>query len=221
MIEYYDIFIKLIFPALIETIYMVFFSGFFSIIIGIFIGIILYVTDKDNIMENYYLNKILGTIINIGRSIPFVVLIIAVFPLSRFIVGTSIGSTAAIVPLTIAAFPFVARIVEGNLKEVDKGVIEASISFGATNFQIITKVLLPEAIHNIVNSITLTLISIIGYSAMAGMVGGGGLGDIANRYGAQRYRLDILIITIIILVLLVQIIQILGNLVSKKLNKTI
>jgi len=219
MIQYLDIIKTLIFPALLETIYMVFFSGLFSIVIGILLGIILYVTHKGGIMENYYLNKILSCIVNLGRSIPFVILIIVVFPLSRFIVGTSIGSTAAIVPLTIASIPFVARLVEGNLQDVDKGIIEASISLGATNLQIITKVLIPESMHNIVHTITITLINIIGYSAMAGLVGGGGLGDVANRYGAQRYRIDVLIITIIAFVILVQFIQILGSFISNKLNK--
>lgn len=221
MIEYIYITKVLIFPALIETIYMVFLSGIFSIIIGIFLGIILYVTQKGGLMENLYTNKILGMVINIGRSIPFVVLIILVLPLSRLMLGSSIGSTAAVIPLTIAAIPFVARLIESDLKEVDKGVIEVAVSFGATNFQILTKVLLPESISSVVQSITITLINIIGYSAMAGLVGGGGLGDIANRYGVQRYRLDVLIITIIVLVVLVQVIQVAGNLIAYKLNKRI
>jgi D-methionine transport system permease protein len=207
--------INLILPSILETVYMVFFSSFFSIIIGILLGITLYVTEKNNIMENIFVNKILSLIVNTGRSIPFVIIIIATFPLARIITGSGIGVTAAIVPLTIAAFPFVSRIVHSSLKEIDKGVVEASISMGASNLQIITKVLLFEAAQSIINGITLTVISILGYSAMAGMVGGGGLGDVANRYGAQRYRVDIIIIIIIIMVIMVQIIQVFGDFISK------
>lgn len=210
---------KIILPAFNETLYMVFLSSLFSIILGIFIGIILYVTEKGSILENKPLNKILGIIINIGRSVPFVILMIAVFPLSKFIVGTTLGSKAAIVPLTVAAIPFVARMIEASLKEIDKGVIEASISMGATEMQIIYKVLIPESISSIMSTITTTIISIIGYSAMAGTIGGGGLGSIAITYGYQRYRNDILIISIVLMVILVQIVQTIGSILSKKLNK--
>ena len=210
---------KLILPAFSETLYMVFFSSLISIVIGIIIGIILYVTEKDSILENKFLNKILGVIINIGRSIPFVILMIAVFPLSKFIVGTTLGSKAAVVPLSVAAIPFVARMIEACLKEIDKGVVEASISMGANEFQIIYKVLIPESISAIISTITTTIISIIGYSAMAGTIGGGGLGSIAITYGYQRYRTDILIISVILMVILVQIVQIVGNILGKKLNK--
>ena len=210
---------KIILPAFNETLYMVFLSSLFSIILGIFIGIVLYVTEKGSILENKVLNKVLGIIVNIGRSVPFVILMIAVFPLSKFIVGTTLGSKAAIVPLTVAAIPFVARMIEASLKEIDKGVIEASISMGASEMQIIYKVLIPESISSIISTITTTIISIIGYSAMAGTIGGGGLGSIAITYGYQRYRNDILVISVILMVILVQIVQTVGNMLGKKLNK--
>lgn len=209
----------IILPAFNETVYMVFFSSLFSIIIGLVIGIVLYATDKGNILENSYINKIVGTIVNIGRSVPFVIMMIAVFPLSKFIVGTSIGSTASIVPLTVAAAPFVARVIETSLKELDKGIIEASISMGASETQIITKVMLPETAPSIIAGITITIINIIGYSAMAGTIGGGGLGDVAVRYGYERFRTDILIISVIIMVVMVQVIQCIGNFFANKFNK--
>ncbi len=210
---------KIVLPSLNETLYMVFFSSLFSILLGIIIGVILYITEKDGILENIFINRVLGVIINIGRSIPFVILMIAVFPLSKFIVGTVLGSKAAIVPLTVAATPFVARMIESCLKEIDKGVVEASISMGASEWQIIYKVLIPESISSIMSTITTTIISIIGYSAMAGTIGGGGLGSIAITYGYQRYRDDILIISVVLMVILVQIVQTIGNILCKKLNK--
>lgn len=210
---------KIILPAFNDTLYMVFFSSFFAIIFGIIIGITLYVTEKDNILQNKVINNVLGIIVNIGRSVPFVILMIAIFPLSKFIVGTTLGSKSAIVPLTVAAIPFVARMIESSLKEIDKGVIEASISMGANEWQIIHKVLIPESISSIISTITTTVISIIGYSAMAGTIGGGGLGSIAITYGYQRYRNDILIISVVLMVILVQIVQTIGNFFSRKLNK--
>lgn len=210
---------QIVLPALNDTLYMVFFSSLFSVILGIIIGIILYVTEKGGILENKFINRFLGIIVNIGRSVPFVILMIAVFPLSKFIVGTTLGSKAAIVPLTVAAIPFVARMIESSLKEIDKGVIEASISMGANEWQIIYKVLIPESISSIISTITTTIISIIGYSAMAGTIGGGGLGSIAITYGYQRYRDDILIISVVLMVILVQIVQTIGNILCKKLNK--
>lgn len=218
-IQYLQELKDIILPAFNETVYMVFFSSLFSIIIGLVIGIVLYVTDKGNILENSYINKIVGTIVNIGRSVPFVIMMIAVFPLSKFIVGTSIGSTASIVPLTVAAAPFVARVIETSLKELDKGIIEASISMGASETQIITKVMLPETAPSIIAGITITIINIIGYSAMAGTIGGGGLGDVAVRYGYERFRTDILIISVIIMVVMVQVIQCIGNFFANKFNK--
>ncbi len=217
--DYFELFNKLVIPATFDTLYMVFFSSIFTIIFGLILGIVLYITAKDSIYEMPVLNEVLNFIVNVGRSIPFVILMIAVFPLSKFIVGTVIGSTATIVPLTIASIPFVARVIQNALSELDKGVIEAAMSFGASNFEIIFKVLIPETAPSIVNGITLTIISIIGYSAMAGYVGGGGLGDVAIRYGFIRYRLDILYTTIIIMVILVQIVQVIGNIISAKLDK--
>ncbi len=210
---------RMIIPALYDTIYMVSLSSFFSIFFGLIIGIILYVTKKGNILENNLINSILGTIINIGRSVPFVILMIAVFPLSKLIVGTTIGSTASIVPLTVASIPFVARMIETALSEIDHGIIEASISMGASELEIIFKVLLPETISGIISAITTTIISIIGYSAMAGTIGGGGLGNVAIAYGYQRFRNDLLIVSIILMIILVQIVQTIGNYLSKKYNK--
>lgn len=210
---------SIIVPAFNETIYMIFFSSLFSVVIGVCCGILLYITQKGNILENKIINNILGIIVNIGRSVPFVILMIAVFPLSKFIVGTSIGSTASIVPLTVAAIPFVARVIETSLNELDKGIIEASISMGATEFQIISKVMIPEAAPSIISGITITIINIIGYSAMAGTIGGGGLGDVAVRYGFERFRTDILIVSVVIMIIMVQIIQVIGNFFSRKFDK--
>lgn len=211
--------IELLIPSLGETLYMVFFSTLFSVIIGTVLGIILVITDKGHILERPTVNRILGSIINVMRSIPFIILIVAIFPLSRFIVGTTIGSTAAIVPLSIAAAPFVARVVESSLKEVSFGIIEASISVGATVPQIIFNVMLPEALPSLILGLTLTIINIIGYSAMAGAIGGGGLGDLAIRYGYQRFQTDVLVATIIVLVVMVEIIQLAGNLLAAKFDK--
>jgi len=212
-----DRIISLLLPAFNETIYMVLFSMIFSLFIGIPIGILLYITKSDNILPMNKLNKILDLIVNIGRSFPFIILMILVLPISRFIVGTTIGSTASIVPLSISAAPFVARIIEGAVSEVDRGIIEASISLGASKFEIITKVLIPEALPSLVHGITLTIINLIGYSAMAGVIGGGGLGDVAIRYGYQRFQVDIMIISVISIIILVQIVQFTGNSIVSKI----
>lgn len=217
--KYIEELTKVLLPALKDTLYMVGLSSLFSVIIGSIIGVFLYVSAKDNIMENRIVNSILGTIVNIGRSVPFVILLIAVFPLSKLIVGTTIGCKASVVPLTVAAAPFVARMIETALQELDKGVIEASLSMGASSWQIISRVMLPEAAPGIVSGITITIINIIGYSAMAGTIGGGGLGDVAIRYGFLRFRNDYLWLSVIIMVILVQIIQLIGNVIAKKLNK--
>lgn len=210
---------RFIIPSTKETLYMVFWSSLFTIILGLIIGVILYVTAKDSIKPMPTLYKILSLIVNIGRSIPFVILVFALFPLSKIIVGTIIGPTATIVPLTIASIPFFSRIIENALSELDKGVIEAATSFGASNFEIIFKVLIPETAPSIVNGISLTIISIIGYSAMAGCIGGGGLGDLAIRYGFIRTEYTILYLSLIVMVLLVQIVQLIGNIISKQLDK--
>ncbi len=213
--------IEILLPATIDTLYMVFITTIFSTIFGFIIGILLYITQKDGLVKNkQYIYNVLSAIVNVGRSIPFVIIIIAVFPLSRFIVGTSLGRDAAIVPLVVASTPFIARLVETAFNEVNKGVIEVAITSGASVWQIVYKVLIPETIHLQVSNITTACISIIGYSAMAGIVGGGGLGDVANRYGLQRFRNDILIYTIILLVLIVYIIQFFGTIITKKVDKS-
>lgn len=219
LIDYIKTTYTLIGPSLFETLYMVFFSTLFSIILGAPIGVILVITEKGHIWEKPSLNKILSTIVNIMRSLPFIILIITLFPLSRLIVGTAIGSTAAIVPLSIAAAPFAARVIESSLKEISWGLIEASLSLGASVKQIIFKVLIREAMPSLVLGITIVTINIIGYSAMAGAIGGGGLGDLAIRYGYLRFKTDILIITIIILIILVELIQNTGRIISSRINR--
>lgn len=211
--------INLLLPALGETIYMVFFSTLFSLIFGVPLAILLVITSKDNLWENNKINSALGVLINCLRSFPFIILMILIFPVSRILVGTTIGSTAAIVPLSIAATPFVARVIEGALKEVDKGLIHASLSLGASNWEIITKVLIPESVPQLINGVTIIIISLIGYSAMAGAIGGGGLGDVAIRYGYLRFKTDIMIYSVVIIVVLVQGIQNCGNSIVEKIKK--
>lgn len=211
--------IDLLIKSFFETCYMVVTSTVMATVIGIPLGVILTVTRKDHILPNAAVNSILGAIVNATRSTPFIILMVAIIPLTRIIVGSSIGTTAAIVPLTISAAPFIARIIESSLLEINPGVIEAAQAMGASPMQIITKVLLPEALHSIVLGVTLAIISLIGYSAMAGALGGGGLGDLAIRYGYQRFQLDAMITTVIILIIMVQAMQSFGNWMSKKLNK--
>lgn len=210
---------EIIVKALIETLKMVIVSTTLSVIIGFIPAIILTVTAKDGLKPNKMVYNTLDFIVNTLRSFPVLILMVIVIPLTRFLVGKSIGTDAAIVPLTIAAAPFVARIIESSLREVDKGVIEASKSFGASNIQIIFKVMLKESIPSIISGITLTVISIVGYSAMAGTIGGGGLGDVAIRYGYQRWQIDVMIGTCVVLIILVQSIQLIGNYFYNKLSK--
>ena len=198
---------SMILDSTLETLYMVFFSTLFSLIMGFPIGILLVITKEGNILEKPRLNKILEMIINTLRSFPFIILMICLFPLSRIIVG----STAAIVPLSISAAPFVARMIEGALNEVDRGLIEASSSMGASNSTIILKVMIPETMPHIIHGITVTVISLIGFSAMAGTIGAGGLGDLAIRFGYQRFKTDIMIYSVIVIILLVQVLQSFGN----------
>lgn len=202
---------SMILDSTLETLYMVFFSTLFSLIMGFPIGILLVITKEGNILEKPRLNKVLEMIINTLRSFPFIILMICLFPLSRIIVGTTIGSTAAIVPLSISAAPFVARMIEGALNEVDRGLIEASSSMGASNSTIILKVMIPETMPHIIHGITVTVISLIGFSAMAGTIGAGGLGDLAIRFGYQRFKTDIMIYSVIVIILLVQVLQSFGN----------
>lgn len=210
--------LEILLPAFNKTIIMVFFSTLFSVILGFIPAIALIVAAPKGLKPNKIIYNTLDSIINILRSFPFLILMVAIVPFTKLIVGKSIGTEAAIVPLTVAAAPFVARIIESALKEVDPGVVEAAKSFGASNKQIIFKVMLKEAIPSIISGLTLTIISIIGYSAMAGTVGGGGLGDVAIRYGYQRYQTDVMIVTVIILVIIVQALQTLGNYLYKKLS---
>ena len=212
--------IELLIKSFWETGYMVVASTVLASLIGIPLGIILTVTRNGHILPNAVINSVLGVIVNATRSPPFIILMVAIIPLTRMLVGSSIGTTAAIVPLTISAAPFIARVIESSLLEIDHGVIEAAQSMGASPMQIIYKVLLPEALHSIVLGITLAVIALIGYSAMAGVLGGGGLGDLAIRYGYQRFQPDVMIVTVVILILMVQLIQFIGDTLSKKLNKT-
>ena len=206
--------------ATLQTLFMVFFSAVFSVILGLPLGVLMCVTDSVcNIMPMPVLNKVLNRIVDVLRSFPFLILMIILFPLSRLIIGTTIGPQATIVPLSIAAAPFVARIIETSLKGLDSGVIQAAKSMGSTNWQIITKVMLPECLPSLVDGFTLTVINLIGYSAMAGTVGGGGLGDLAIRYGYQRFRVDILFVSVVVILILVALIQMTGNMVSKALLK--
>lgn len=209
---------SLLFNASLETIYMVTIASIIAVLAGLPLGIFLYGTRKGNILEHKQLNRALSIIVNMTRSIPFIILMIAVVPFTRFIVGTSIGTNAAIVPLSLAAMPFIARVIENALLEVDKGLIEAAIAMGATSWQIISKVLLPEAMGGMINGLTLTIISLIGYSAMAGAVGGGGLGDLAIRYGYQRFDTKIMLMTIVIMVCFVQLIQWAGSDLAKRVT---
>ncbi|HHW07286.1 MAG TPA: ABC transporter permease [Clostridia bacterium] len=202
-----------------ETLYMVSVSTLVAYIFGIPLGIILVITSPGHITENRFINAVLGVIVNIFRSIPFIILAVFLIPFTRWIVGTFIGTTAMIIPLSVAAIPFVARMVESSLKEIPWGVIEAALAMGASPMQIIRKVLIPESKPSLVLGATITTITLIGYSAMAGFVGGGGLGDIALRYGFYRYETELMFIVIIVLILLVQALQMIGDLVASRLDK--
>ena len=201
-----------------QTLYMVFGSTLFSVILGFVPAIILVLTAPDGLKPNKVIYQVLDFIVNTFRSFPFIILLILVIPVTRAIVGTSLGSTAAIVPLTISAIPFVARVIESALRSVDSGLIEAAKSFGASDMQIIVHVYFKEAFPSILSGIILTMISIIGYTAMAGSVGGGGLGDVAIRRGYQAYNLNYLFVTSLILIVIVQIIHNIGNYLYKKLS---
>ncbi len=205
--------------AAIDTIYMVGFATIFTIIFGLPLGILLVITDKNGLAPLPFLNKTIGTIVNMARSLPFIILLVLVIPFTRLVIGTTIGATAAIVPLSLAAIPFFARIAETSLREVDKGLIEAAQAMGCTICQIIFKVLIPESISSLVLGVALTIISLIGYSAMAGAIGGGGLGDLAIRYGYQRYETEVMIATVILLIAIVQVIQLLGDRMAQKMAR--
>ena len=205
--------------ALGETIYMVIVSMAISSAIGVPLGVLLHVTSKGEILDAPMVNRTVGAAVNAVRSIPFIILMVAIIPLTRLIVGSAIGTTAAMVPLVIASIPFIGRQVETTLREVPHGLIEAALSMGATPMQIILRVLLPESMPGIVSQLTTVVIALVGESAMAGAIGGGGLGDLAIRYGYQRFRPDIMIATVIILIVLVQLVQLAGNHLAARLNK--
>ncbi|MGI0529433.1 methionine ABC transporter permease [Treponema socranskii] len=216
-----DKIIILVRDAAAQTAVMVVFSTLFSLLLGLPLGILLCTSDpQSGIRPRPALYQILTRIVNALRSFPFIILMIVLFPLSRVIVGTSIGTKATIVPLSIAAAPFVARIIESALKEVDKGVVQAARAMGSTTMQIIFKVLIPEALPSLIDGVTLTVINVIGYSAMAGAIGGGGLGDLAIRYGYQRFRSEIMAIAVIVILLMVELIQMLGTALSHKVAAT-
>ena len=211
--------IKMLLDGTIDTLYMTLVSTLFGYVVGLPVGVLLTISDKDGIAPNKVLYRILDIIVNIMRSIPFLILLILVIPLTKFIVGKSYGSSATIVPLVIAAAPFIARMVESSLKEVDKGVIEAAQSMGASNLTIIWKVMLAEARPSLLVGVTIVIGTILGYSAMAGTVGGGGLGDIAIQYGYYRYQFGIMIVTVILLVAIVQVFQFVGMRIASRLDR--
>lgn len=213
--------INMLLKGIWETVYMVFLSSALSYVIGIPLGIAMVITDKEGIHPVPFFNKVLGLVINILRSIPFIILLIMVMPFTRLIVGKIIGSNATIVPLVIAAAPYIGRMVESSLKEVDAGVIEAAKSMGASTWQIIVKVLLPEAKPSLLLGAAISVTTILGYSAMAGFTGGGGLGDIAIRYGYNRYQTDIMLVTVVLLIVIVQLIQEVFMRLSRKSDKRV
>lgn len=202
-----------------NTCYMVLFSTFIAAVIGMPLGVILTITDKGHLKENRFIHQFLGVLVNVGRSFPFAILMVAIIPLTRLIVGTSLGTTASIVPLSIAAIPFVARLTESSFREIEKSLIEAAIVMGSTPWQIISKILFPEALPGLLLGLTTTMINLIGYSTMAGTMGGGGLGKIAIQYGYQRFNFFLIIVTVAVLIVLVQAIQWFGNRLAQKINK--
>jgi D-methionine transport system permease protein len=211
-------FINLFFTSFLETLIMVGISGAVGALLGIPLGVILNITDEHGILPHPVFNRVLGLLVNAVRSTPFIILLVAVIPFTRFITGSSIGTGAAVVPLTIAATPFVARLVESALREVDHGLIEAAQAMGATNGQIVWKILLPEAFPGIIAGLTITLVSLVGYSAMAGAIGGGGLGDLGIRYGYQRFLPEVMLAVVLILIAFVQIVQSLGDRLVRQIS---
>lgn len=201
----------------LETVYMVALAAFFTVLIGLPLGVLLYISRANGLLPMPKTNAVLGAIINIGRSLPFIVLLIALIPFTRLLIGTTLGSTAAVVPITIGAFPFFARLTENALDEVDYGRIEAILSMGGSVWHVIDKALLPEALPTLLAGLTLTIVMLIGFSSMAGVIGGGGLGDLAIRYGYQRFNDQVMIGTVVILVVLVQGVQMFGDRLVRRL----
>jgi D-methionine transport system permease protein len=211
--------LQLIFSSTLDTLAMVGLSGLFGTLVGLPLGIFLATSRANELFPAPNVNRILGLVVNATRSTPFIILVVAIVPLTRLIAGTSIGTGAAVVPLTIAAIPFIARVVEGAIREVDQGLVEAARAFGASPLQIVRKVLLPEALPAVTSALTLAAVSLIGYSAMVGAVGGGGLGDLGIRYGYQRFMPDVMATVVVVLIVLVQGVQTLGERVSRRLDK--
>lgn len=205
--------------GLLETLYMTLVASLLSYVLGLPLGVLLVVTDKNGLVPRPTLNKVLNVVVNLLRSIPFLILMIAVTPLSRALLGTTLGSTATIVPLVIGAAPFIGRVVESSLREVSPGVVEAAVSMGASPWQIITKVLLPEALPSLIVGAALSVTTILGYSALAGMLGGGGLGALAINYGYYRYMLDYMYVPLIVLVIVVQVFQLVGDVIARAVDK--
>ncbi|MBP2851394.1 MULTISPECIES: methionine ABC transporter permease [Dickeya] len=213
----WDEFFPIMLNATLETLYMVGLAALFTVLVGLPTGVLLFISRQSGVLPLPRVNAVLGSVINVGRSLPFVVLLIALIPFTRWVVGTTLGSTAAVVPIAVGAFPFFARIVENALAEVDSGRIEAIESMGGTVWHVITKALLPEALPSILAGVTLTVVMLIGFSSMAGVIGGGGLGDLAIRYGYQRFNQQVMAGTVIVLVLLVQLVQSLGDRLVRRL----
>lgn len=209
----------LLWRSTLETLAMVAVSTLLAGIGGLFIGVLIVTTEAGGLWPAPRFNRLLGGVVNIGRSIPFIILLVALIPFTRMVVGTAIGTPAAIVPLVVGAIPYVARLVEGSLKEVEGGVIEAVVLMGASPWQVVTRAYLPEAVPSLIRGITLTAITLVSYSAMAGVVGGGGLGDLAIRYGYQRFRPDVMIATVVVLVVMVQLLQHGGESLARRLDR--
>lgn len=209
---------QLLYSSSLQTLYMVFVASIITFILALPLGVFLLVTSKGNFYEMGFVNRIIGAIVNALRSLPFVVLMVAIMPITVFIVGTRIGTTAAIIPLIVGTVPFTARLFETSLRTVSSGLIEAAQSMGASSYQIVRRVLIPEAMPELIQNCTITVIVLISNSAMAGMIGGGGLGDLALRYGYMRFRLDIMIATVIMLIVMVQLVQMLGDYLSAKFD---
>lgn len=202
-----------------DTLLMVVVSTIFTVLLGLPLGVLLVVTDRDGLLQFPWLHHILGFIVNIGRSLPFIILLVAITPFTRLLVGTTIGTSAAIVPLTVAAIPFFGRVAETSLREVDGGVVEAAKAMGCNGWQIVLKVLIPEALPSLILGVTITIISLVGYSAIAGAVGAGGLGDLAIRYGYQRFETGVMVVTVVLLIVFVQVIQWIGNRLAERMAR--
>ncbi|AUX28968.1 MULTISPECIES: methionine ABC transporter permease [Sorangium] len=206
--------------ATVETLYMTSVSAILVLVAGLPLGVLLVITDRGGLWERPLLHRALGTLVNVGRSVPFIILMVAIVPLTRLLVGTTIGTTAAIVPLVVAAIPFLGRVVEQSLREVDPGLVEAAVAMGSTHRQVILRVLLPEALPSLVRGAALMVISLLGTSAMAGAVGGGGLGDLAVKYGYMRFRTDVMLGCLVVLLVLVQGVQLLGDRLASRFDRT-